>query len=80
MKVIIAQFDMSGLHGCKVYCNGRAISNKHGGMWPYDFSEQDLYELLGEHEYNKFLDGKFVFELTKRQIFDATNDINFFTK
>lgn len=79
MKVEINEFDASQTRGSKVFVNGKKLQNKQGGMFPYDFDENDILELLGEKRFKQYENGKYVFNLTKTEIFTATNDINYYT-
>lgn len=79
MKVKIINDDFSQTHGSFVFVNGKKINNKRGGMFPFEFDENDIFELLGEKRYSQYENGKYEFEMTKRELFNATNDITFYT-
>jgi hypothetical protein len=79
MKLIIENNDFSTQRGYEVFCNGKRLQNKAGGMFPFDFSDDDIYQLLGEKKYSQFQDGKYEFDVPKKQIFAATEDMRFYT-
>lgn len=84
MKIEIQQ--TTGLDTCEytVYdMNNRKIIHNYTndyltGMYRH-FTDEQILNLLGDKEYNKFMQGKFIFNVTKKQIFDVTNNINYFT-
>jgi len=79
MKIEIRNNDFSATRGYEVYdLNNRRFIQGKSAMFPRDFSEYEVLDLLGENNYKKFEQGKFTFELTKKQIFAATNDINYY--
>lgn len=78
MKIEIRQ-NTDPAKGYEVYDlnRGKFIQGK-SAMFPRDFDEDDIYNLLGEDNYRKFENGRYQFDITKRQIFEATNDINYY--
>lgn len=78
MKVEIINDDPSGTRGFKIRANEKRVLCPKPGMFPYDWDESEILELLGEKRYNQFLNGKNQFELTKKEIFAASNDISFY--
>jgi len=79
MKITIENNDFSQTRGCFIFCDGKRIQNKQGGMFPHDFDENDIYELLGEKRFSQYSKGKFEFNLTKKEIFSATEDMRYYT-
>jgi hypothetical protein len=78
MKVEIKNDDFSHTRGSFVYVDGKKVYNKQGGMFPFDFDENDILDLLGEKRYSQYEKGKYIFELTRKEIFNGTNDSRFY--
>jgi len=66
MKISIENDDLSGCSGCKIYLNGKPIQNVNSkGFRQKEFSEDDIFKLLGEKKFNMFENGKYEFDIPK---------------
>jgi len=78
MKIIIENNDFSNTRGVFIFCNGKRLQNKIGGMHPNDFSEDDILELLGYKKFKQYENGKFEFAVTQKELFALTEDYKFY--
>lgn len=82
MKIEIQNKDLSGVHGYNIYDlnNRKLIHNENNSFLNRRyFDEEEIENLIGETQFKKFLEGKFEFNVTKKQIFKVSNDNNYFT-
>jgi len=84
MKIEICQTDGSGCYENKVYnLNDKKLIHNFNNSQLMGLDRQFTYEqvldLIGEKEYSKFMLGKSVFSVTKKQMFDITNNLDYFT-
>ena len=49
--------------GYNLYVDNKALSKPNGGMFPRDWDEDEVSKLIGETNFNKFLNGKYLFEV-----------------
>jgi hypothetical protein len=81
MKIEILNDDMSGCNEYKIYdlYNHKHIENHKRNLFMRYFSEDDIYILLGESQFNKFTNGKYEFNVSKKQIFEASGNLRYYT-
>ena len=60
MNLEIQNIDISGAKGYQVYANGKKLSKVQSGMFPFDWSEDELMSLLGS-KYDSFCNGRYLF-------------------
>jgi hypothetical protein len=79
MKIEIQNTDPSGVNGYYVWnlAEKKRIRSK-SERFPMHWDDDDIHELLGESKYKQFENGKFIFDVTNKQLFLATNDYNFY--
>ncbi len=64
MKIEINNNGMSCECGLEIIANGRKLLNINGlGFRQYEFSEDEIYHIIGEKEFEKFEKGKFLFDV-----------------
>ena len=68
MKIEINAPEPPFTRGYTMYKDGKRIQNVNGNMFPYDFSGEEILFLLGDAEYNKFSEGKHVFNIPQWKI------------
>lgn len=57
MKISIESNDSSNSRGNNIYCNGKMLSNKDGGIHANDFSEDEIETLLGNKKFAQYQKG-----------------------
>lgn len=66
MKISIVNDDMSGCSGHKIYVDNKSIQNVNAkGFKTREFSEDEIFHLIGEKNYAKFENGKYEFDIPK---------------
>ena len=84
MKIEIQQTSGSGVYENSVFdlTNRKRIYNQNNsqltGMNRH-FTDDQVFDLIGEKQYTNFMLGKSVFNVTKKQIFEVTNNLDYFT-
>lgn len=68
MKILIENNGQMGEY--KIYQEGKSfpLKNMRKNINVYDFSEDDIFNLIGEKDYSKFEKGKFEFNVTKSHL------------
>jgi len=81
MKIQIQCNDPSGCKGYEIIDleNRKHIENHKSNLFLRFFDEEDILNLLGEKKYKQFESGKYEFDVTKKQIFEVTQNISYFT-
>jgi len=72
--------DSSRCSGYKIWHKEKSkhLSNLKGSFPKREFSEEDILDLIGIKEYNKFEEGKYEFIVTNKSLFKLTEDYSFF--
>jgi len=84
MKIEIINSDPSGVHGYEIIDTenggpqGRHIQNNKS-MFTRFFDEEEILTLLGENGFKLFESGKYDFNVTKKQIFAISDDLNYYS-
>ena len=63
MKIEIIEPQPPFTRGYEIRYNGKRATNVNEKMFQYDFSEYEIFYLLGEKEYKKFENGKYEFNV-----------------
>lgn len=82
MKVVItSQDDGSNTRGSTVICNDKIVRPPKPTIYNFqrEWSEDEILDLLGDKRFKQYQNGKYKFDLTKKEIFDASNDFRFYT-
>ena len=75
MKIEIHNADEFGY---KVYHNNKLIENHTRERLKLFWQEEDIITLLTDAQYRQFENGKYEFNVTKKDIFRASQNINFY--
>jgi hypothetical protein len=84
MKIEIRQSDNSGVYENSIYDlnKGKLIHNHNNSQltgMDRHFTDEQVLDLLGDKEYNKFMLGKFIFNVSKQDVFNITNNLDYFS-
>jgi hypothetical protein len=81
MKIEIQNTDPSGCNDYRIYdiTDRRFVENHTRNIDKRFFDEEEIINLLGESQYRKFEEGKFKFNVSKKSIFDVSQNINYYT-
>lgn len=83
MKIEIQNNDFSGVYGYNIYdLNNRKLIHNYNNHFISQryFDDEDVLKLLSPNQYAQFEQGKYEFDVSKKQIFAVSNDINYFTQ
>lgn len=66
MEIEIINIDPSGTSGVEIYSKGKKIQNVNTkGFKQYEFTENEIYFIIGESNYKKYENGKIIFDVPK---------------
>lgn len=78
MNIEIITDDLSQCQGHQIFIKEKGRFINKGGFNGRDFSDDEIFELLGSKKYKLFEGGKTKFKLTKFDLYQATKDLDFY--
>lgn len=68
MKIEIHNQGNAGVFGNAIYAENKRISNKNAGLRRTDFSEDEIFLIIGEKNFEKYQSGQYIFDVPKWKI------------
>ena len=76
MKIEISQIDLSATRGYNIWYDDKPLRNYRQSIFVRDFDEDEILYILGDKEYAKFEEGKYIFNIPKWKIYAIIGEPN----